>query len=315
MAGEWNSKCTLRIKYRKQLAHQLATLDEWESTGLCRAAAMDQLMDQFDDVLKLCDSMWDLSGDEIVLDCIVMMEKLLATFKAGTKKQGDRLKKVDYWKDAIKNSIAQGKKTAPGSMFLPVLGSVEKAVCVSVGAALLGRSSPAATSPMVAPSTTEEHKPNGLYAKEAMLARACVAQALKEAEHLAKRKAVSQGHNVNIQLRAIKAATKIPDEHLASGVGATDVLEPLHKAFTITVDVFSKQEPWTLKAVNLGSMIQQAVGKATMERPAFKRLFNECVMFNLPSPTSLTNGFCWLCRQLMELHDVLKRRGRGKRKR
>lgn len=287
MAGEWISKCNLRVKYRKQIAHLLATLDEWDSTGLCRAAAMDQLMEQFDHMLKLCDSMWDLSCDEIVLDCIAMVEKLLAIFKAGTKKQGDRLVQVAYWKDAIKNSNAKGRKTAPGSMFLPVLGSVEKAVLISVGAALLGSSNASTASSTVVSSTGAEHKPTamapakGLYAKEAKLARACVSTAQKQAEYLAKGMSVSQGHNVNIQLRAIKAAAQIPDEHLASGFGATEVLGPLHKAFTITVDIFSKQEPWTLKASNLGPMILQAVGKSVSERPAFKRLFNKCVMFTL----------------------------------
>lgn len=291
----------MRVKYRKQIAQLLATLDEWDGTGLCRAAAMDQLMEQFNSVLKPCNSMWDVSCDEIVLDCIRMMEKLLSTFKAGTKKQGERLMQIAAWKNEIKNSNAKGRKTAPGSMFLPVLESMEKAVLISVGAALLGPSTPAVSATIPASVNEEDEPPThvttGLYAQEARLARACVAPAQKQAEHLAKGMAVSQGHNVNVQLRAIKAAAKIPDAHLASGFGATDVLRPLHRAFAITVDVFSKQEPWDKKVVNQCSMVLQAVNKSASERLAFKRLFNECVLFKLGLQLARSCDSClWLFR-------------------
>lgn len=122
---EWGDKCDRIIECRSNIDRSLLLLMN-RRTRADHPMTSKSFLFEFDQNIHTGVSLWDLSQDLIVSQCIDLMDEYVATISVETRRKNLQLDQLAAWKTAIAKSGKKRTKKLPGSVIFPMLSSLEK---------------------------------------------------------------------------------------------------------------------------------------------------------------------------------------------
>lgn len=267
---DWSAKHVSIMSRRRKFAEMLLTLEDWAAGRRCRGSAMDHIMDQFETNVQSSMSLWDLSRDVIVQDCIATMGNILPTLGGPIMQTAERQLRLDAWK----NAFEAPEKAAETSSTGYADSREEPGAAVEIKVDTMDFRAPVSPDQGHPSSSTPTNSRDPIDELQRRVST-CLEKAGASA---AGRGGSKSTKTIMVSLlEPLAQLSQLPKAQVTSEKVADLIVDPFRQALIIALDLFATRRASPVQAGKAGNKLLKALDKAFRMQPVLKPLFAEYV--------------------------------------